>query len=493
MTSSQTRRTRVLIVDDSAVVRKILSATISAEPSLEVVGTAPDAFVARDKILALRPDVITLDLEMPGMDGLTFLRKLMRYHPLPVVVISSAGPTSCAAALEALHFGAVDVLAKPAGPYSIGDLRFELGAKLLAAASSRVLPSFTDQASISPAKPLVQRLADARQVIAIGASTGGTSAIEQLITNLPADSPGIVITQHIPEVFSLAFAKRLDQLCPFEVSEARNGDAVVPGRVIIAPGNLHMLLRNSSAGYSIEVRDGPQVCYHRPSVDVLFASVAEAAGAHAVGVLLTGMGDRRCPGFAYHEAGRSGHACAGRGHMHRLRYAPRSAEDWRDGSRRSLVGYRRADRGSDCPEEASRTAEICRYLHIGANCMRGSILIVDDSAMMRKIVLRALTLAGLEFQTVHEAANGSDALQTLQETTVELIMCDINMPIMSGLEMLEKMRELKLASKVPVIMVTTESSVEQVRQAVALGASGYIRKPFTPDQVKQKVVPLLSV
>ena len=290
MTSSQTRRTRVLIVDDSAVVRKILSATISAEPSLEVVGTAPDAFVARDKILALRPDVITLDLEMPGMDGLTFLRKLMRYHPLPVVVISSAGPTSCAAALEALHFGAVDVLAKPAGPYSIGDLRFELGAKLLAAASSRVLPSFTDQASISPAKPLVQRLADARQVIAIGASTGGTSAIEQLITNLPADSPGIVITQHIPEVFSLAFAKRLDQLCPFEVSEARNGDAVVPGRVIIAPGNLHMLLRNSSAGYSIEVRDGPQVCYHRPSVDVLFASVAEAAGAHAVGVLLTGMG-----------------------------------------------------------------------------------------------------------------------------------------------------------------------------------------------------------
>ncbi len=290
MTSTSTRRTRVLIVDDSAVVRKILSATISTEPTLEVVGTAPDAFVARDKILSLKPDVITLDIEMPGMDGLTFLRKLMRYHPLPVVVISSVGPASCAAALEALNCGAVDVLAKPAGPYSIGDLRFELCAKLRAAASSRVLPFSSARAATGPKKPVIQRLADARQVIAIGASTGGTSAIEQVITSLPADSPGIVVTQHIPEVFSLAFARRLDQLCSFEVREAKNGDTLLPGRVLIAPGNLHMLLRNSGGEYHIEVRDGPQVCYHRPSVDVLFASVAEAAGAQAIGVLLTGMG-----------------------------------------------------------------------------------------------------------------------------------------------------------------------------------------------------------
>jgi two-component system chemotaxis response regulator CheB len=300
------RKIRVLVIDDSAIVRKILTTTIAAESDMEVVGTAPDAYVARDKVLALEPDVVTLDIEMPRMNGLTFLKKLMQFHPMPVIVISSLGVASCHETLEALRYGAVDVMAKPAGPYSVGDLRLELAAKLRAAAHATVRPLTmseptgavvlkTPQAVLAgtatvSAKSKAQHSADARVVVAIGASTGGTSAIQEVLTHLPADSPGIVITQHIPPVFSLAFAKRLDQLCALEVKEAVDGDEVVPGRVLIAPGNFHMLLRRSSSGYRVEVRSGPQVCYQRPSVDVMFASVAEVAGEHAVGVLLTGMG-----------------------------------------------------------------------------------------------------------------------------------------------------------------------------------------------------------
>jgi two-component system chemotaxis response regulator CheB len=288
------RKIRVLVIDDSAVVRKILTSTIDAEHDLEVVGTAPDAYVARDKILALNPDVVTLDIEMPRMSGLTFLRKLMHFHPMPVVIISSLGAASAAETLEALRCGAVDVLAKPAGPYSVGDLRLELAARLRAAANARVRPILSsdgeDPKPAAPVKFAAKLSSDPRKVIAIGASTGGTSAIQELLTHLPADSPGMVITQHIPPVFSLAFARRLDQLCPFEVKEASDGDEVRPGRVLIAPGNFHMLLRRSVRGYCVQVCDGPQVCYQRPSVDVMFSSVSEAAGDLAVGVLLTGMG-----------------------------------------------------------------------------------------------------------------------------------------------------------------------------------------------------------
>jgi two-component system chemotaxis response regulator CheB len=305
LASGAQRRIRVLIVDDSAVVRKMLTSTITAEPDLEVVGTAPDAFVARDKILQLKPDVITLDIEMPGMNGLVFLKKLMQYRPTPVIVISSLGTASCAEALEALRCGAVEVLAKPAGPYSIGDLRFELGAKLRAAASSNVAPMLKVQPQPSASRVAAlqrneafTRPANPRQVIAIGASTGGTSAIQDILTHLSPGSPGIVIAQHIPAAFSMAFAKRLDQVCPFEVKEADDGDTVQPGRVLIAPGDFHMLLRKSETGYRVDVRTGPKVCYQRPSVDVLFASVSEAAGEHAIGVLLTGMGADGAQGMA---------------------------------------------------------------------------------------------------------------------------------------------------------------------------------------------------
>jgi two-component system chemotaxis response regulator CheB len=282
-------RIKVLIVDDSAIVRKILTDAISAETDLEVVGTAPDPYIARDKILSLKPDVLTLDIEMPRMDGLTFLKKLMLHHPLPVIIISSLGGASCHATLEALRFGAVEVLAKPGGPYSVGELRTNLANRIRAAAVARLERVATP--SDAPVEPLtVRSSAKPGTIIAIGASTGGTEALHELLIRMPANSPPILITQHIPPVFSLAFAKRLNQDCRFEVKEAVDGDSVLPGRALIAPGNLHMLLRRSPDGYRVQVKDGPQVCYQRPSVDVMFASVADAAGSNGIGVILTGMG-----------------------------------------------------------------------------------------------------------------------------------------------------------------------------------------------------------
>lgn len=286
------RKIKVLIVDDSAIVRKILTSVISAESDMEVVGTAPDPFIARDKILALKPDVITLDIEMPRMDGLTFLRKIMRHHPLPVIIVSSLTGPSCNATLEALRSGAVDVLAKPDGPLSVGELRATLAAKIRVASKAVVrLPA------TQPPMPLpLARFAPDR-VIAIGASTGGIHAIQEILTRLPSNSPGIVITQHLPPVFSAAFASRLDKLCAVTVKEAQDGDPVEPGLALVAPGNLHMTLRKSAAGYRVEINDGPAVCYVRPSVDVLFDSVATAAGAKAIGVLLTGMGSDGAQGL----------------------------------------------------------------------------------------------------------------------------------------------------------------------------------------------------
>jgi two-component system chemotaxis response regulator CheB len=286
---------RVLVVDDSAIVRKILSEAIDSQTDMEVIATAPDPFVARDKILALEPDVLTLDIEMPRMDGLTFLKKVMRYHPVPTIVISSLGQASTTAALDAMRYGAVDILAKPSGPYSVGELRNSLPARIRAAASTRRLkPAVADEpaptAELVPTIIPSTRGYPADTILAIGASTGGTIAIQNILCRLPADIPGTVITQHIPAGFSLAFAKRLNQCCSMEVREAVQGDALQPGLVLVAPGDFHMLVRRSGSHYSIELQQGPQVCYQRPSVDVMFASVAQVARAHAIGVLLTGMG-----------------------------------------------------------------------------------------------------------------------------------------------------------------------------------------------------------
>lgn len=288
-------RTRVLIVDDSAIVRRLLSEALAGLDDLEVVGTAPDPYVARDKIVSLQPDVVTLDIEMPRMDGVTFLKKLMRHHPIPVIIISSLGQSGSRAAIEALEAGAVEVLPKPGGPYSVGELRENLAAKIRAAAAARLRkpgaePAPPPPVRSAPVADVAPDPADASTVIAIGASTGGTEAIHEVLMGLPARGPGIVIAQHIPPVFSKAFANRMNDVCPMEVREAANGDSVTPGLALIAPGDFHLLLRKTAAGYRVEVKDGPRVCYQRPAVDVLFRSVANAAGAKAIGVILTGMG-----------------------------------------------------------------------------------------------------------------------------------------------------------------------------------------------------------
>lgn len=289
-------RIKVLIVDDSAIVRKVLTDALSSEPDIEVVGTAPDPYVARDKILSLQPDVLTLDIEMPRMDGVTFLKKLMHYRPMPVIVISSLGVASSRTALQALEAGAIDVLAKPGGPQSVGELRLSVAAKIRAArvarvSSSRQVPAAVLQKPpISSTAPILSPAFSSSAVVAIGASTGGTEAIRTVLAGLPRHCPGVVIAQHIPAVFSRSFANRLNELCAIRVREASDGDKLEPGLALIAPGNFHMLLRRASSSYRIEIKDGPLVCYQRPAVDVLFHSVAEAAGPNAVAAILTGMG-----------------------------------------------------------------------------------------------------------------------------------------------------------------------------------------------------------
>jgi two-component system chemotaxis response regulator CheB len=292
------QKIKVLIVDDSAIVRKIFSETLSNEPDMEVVGTAPDPFVARDKIVQKNPDVITLDVEMPRMDGLTFLRKLMHHYPLPVIIVSSLTPEGSKLALEALELGAVDVLSKPGSSYSVGDMSFQLKEKIRAAAMVRRdrfrrTPLFKGEV-----EPVGRILTETTQkVIAIGASTGGTEALKEILVHLPLNVPGLLIVQHMPAQFTKAFAERLNTLCQIEVREAKDGDSVVNGRALIAPGNFHMLLKRSGAKYYVNVKDGPLVHHQRPAADVLFGSVAQYAGSNAIGVILTGMGSDGAQGM----------------------------------------------------------------------------------------------------------------------------------------------------------------------------------------------------
>jgi two-component system chemotaxis response regulator CheB len=282
---------KVLIVDDSAIVRKIFSEVLSREPDLEVVGTAPDPYVARDKIVQTSPDVITLDVEMPRMDGLTFLKKIMHYHPLPVIIVSSLTPRGGKMALEALELGAVEVLAKPGSAFSVGDLGVELAEKIRAAAHIRFDARKFQEATPNQTPTKVNPLAQTTdKIIAIGASTGGTEAIKEVLIRLPQNTPGMVIVQHMPPKFTTAFAERLNQQCAIEVKEAQDGDAVITGRALLAPGNYHMLLKRSGARYYVQVKTGPPVHHRRPSVDVLFNSAALSGGANVIGVILTGMG-----------------------------------------------------------------------------------------------------------------------------------------------------------------------------------------------------------
>jgi two-component system chemotaxis response regulator CheB len=301
------KQIKVLIVDDSAIVRKIFSMELAKHEDILVVGTAPDPYVARDKVVKLKPDVITLDIEMPRMDGLSFLRKLMKYHPVPTIIVSSLTPSNSEMALEAMECGAVEVLAKPGGSYSVGDMSIQLVEKIRAAAQARFRepPVRLQEGSADMDRDYSGALKrTTHKVIAMGASTGGTEALKAVLMQLPPNSPGIVIVQHMPPKFTTAFANRLNTLCQIEVREAKNGDTVLPGLALIAPGNYHMLLKRIGGTYSVDIKDGPLVCHQRPSVDVLFHSVARFAGTNAVGVILTGMGKDGAQGLLeMHQAG----------------------------------------------------------------------------------------------------------------------------------------------------------------------------------------------
>jgi two-component system, chemotaxis family, protein-glutamate methylesterase/glutaminase len=284
------QKIKTLIVDDSAIVRKILSEELSRYPDIEVVGTAPDPFVARDKILKLQPEVITLDIEMPRMDGLTFLKKLMKHYPLPVIIVSSLTPKGSKLALEAMEIGAVDVIAKPGGSYSVGDMSDMLAEKIRIASVANISRRFDYQADSEKPETIRALAETTHKVIAIGASTGGTEALKEVLTKMPPNSPGIVVVQHMPANFTTAFADRLNSLCQVTVKEAVDNDSVTPGTALIAPGNYHMLLRRSGARYYVEVKDGPRVHHQRPSVDILFKATAKYAGPNSIGVIMTGMG-----------------------------------------------------------------------------------------------------------------------------------------------------------------------------------------------------------
>lgn len=288
------QRIRVLVIDDSAIVRRVLCHVLEQEPDLEVVGAVPDPVAAMERLDALRPDVLTLDLEMPRMDGLTFLRRLMATRPMPVIVISSIGQATCRAAVEAMETGAVEVLAKPAGPYSVGNLKLTLAQKIRAAAASNPRSRPAVSKTARPLPPLTGSVA--RSVVLIGASTGGTEAIRHVLQALPPNSPPVVAVQHIPPVFSKSFADRLDQVCAMRVREAQHGDRVEPGTALIAPGDYHLVLRENSPMF-VQLRQGPRVCYQRPSVDVLFRSAAQVCAHQAIGVILTGMGNDGAEGL----------------------------------------------------------------------------------------------------------------------------------------------------------------------------------------------------
>lgn len=292
MTLGTKKDIKVLVVDDSAVVRKVFTEQLSKQRGIMVVGTAPDPYVARDKIVKLKPDVITLDIEMPRMDGITFLKKLMKHFPLPVIIVSSLTAKGSKIALEAISLGALEVISKPSAAYSVGDMSIQLGEKIRAVYGAKLMPLTSQKTEDRPMAVIESKAltATTNKIIAIGASTGGTQALTKVLTRLPRNSPGVVVVQHMPAQFTTSFSERLDEQCQMNVAEAKNGDTVTNGQVLIAPGNYHMLLKRSGARYYVDVKTGPLVHYQRPAADVLFKSVARYAGANALGIILTGMG-----------------------------------------------------------------------------------------------------------------------------------------------------------------------------------------------------------
>ncbi len=285
---------KVLIVDDSALVRDILAQGLAMDPGIEIVGTAADPFIARDKIVALKPNVMTLDVEMPRMDGVEFLRKLMPQFPLPAVMVSSLTEKGVRITMDALEAGAVDFVTKPKSDVARGlnAMMMELRTKVKIASTANVShwkhKKYENKAQVSVKPGALEKSTD--KVIVIGASTGGTEAIREVISKFPPTTPGVVIVQHMPAKFTKMFADRMNELCSMDVKEAEDGDRVMPGRILIAPGGLQMKVKRSGGIYEVDIKPGELVCGHCPSVEVLMRSVAESVGANAVGIMLTGMG-----------------------------------------------------------------------------------------------------------------------------------------------------------------------------------------------------------
>ena len=312
------KKIRVLIVDDAALVRQMLTEMLQTDPMIEVIGTASDPYIAREKIKSLKPDVLTLDVDMPRMDGLTFLRNLMRLRPMPVVMVSSLTAQGADMTLQALELGAIDFVTKPRVDlaHSLQDYTTEIIAKIKIASTARVRalertmgqpldvsPKYTADAILQQ-RQSESHFKTTERIVALGASTGGTEAIKEVLMYLPAETPGMVITQHIPEAFSGPFARRMDSISAMTVCEAQDGQHILPGHIYIAPGNRHLLVARDGTRYVCRLHNGSPVNRHRPSVDVLFRSVAQHVGPNAVGVLLTGMGDDGARGLKeMHEAG----------------------------------------------------------------------------------------------------------------------------------------------------------------------------------------------
>lgn len=298
---------KVLIVDDSAIVRQVFTRELGQAEDIDVVGAAPDPYVARDKIYHLQPDVVLLDIEMPRMDGLTFLKKIMKYRPLPVIIVSSLTKKGGELALDTVNAGAVDVMCKPGSSFSVSDMSTALIDKIRAAVKAKLDP--LQGGGLSPEarghKPVqLAQKKTTHEIIVIGASTGGTQAIQFVLQNMPYNTPGILVVQHMPEHFTASFAERLNSICQIEVKEAKDNDSIIPGTALIAPGNYHMLLRRSGARFYVQIKNGPLVHHQRPSVEVLFKSVAQNAGKNAIGVIMTGMGKDGAEGLLnMHKAG----------------------------------------------------------------------------------------------------------------------------------------------------------------------------------------------
>src|SRR5260221_1046161 len=313
MKGIQKKKIKVLIVDDSALVRQTLTQIFNSDPEIEVIGSVADPYFAASRIKEETPDVISLDIEMPRMDGLTFLRKIMAQHPIPVLIISTLTANGGEAALRALEYGAAEVVCKPKinTQEALREATISLCDAVKATYQARTLKrryssarenipvpkKFSADAVLSRGKKDIALLKTTDKVIAVGASTGGTEALRAFLSSLPPDCPGLVIVQHMPEVFTRSFAQRLDQLCHIHVKEAEDGDPVLRGQALIVPGNKHMVLTRSGARYLVKLDDGPLVNRHRPSVDVLFRSAARYAGSNAIGIIMTGMGDDGAKGL----------------------------------------------------------------------------------------------------------------------------------------------------------------------------------------------------